>query len=454
MKISDYITMSIANLGRQKLRTFLTVSSIVIGATLISLVYSVIPGIEHFLDLQLNTLSSPKLIQIYPSGERPGQAILSSFGEGPQEYQEGNGGIFATLEEKFTDEDLDKIREIDGIKEVYVPPYPSVQYLRFDDQEKKFQSGLIFFYPRFLLENIDLVSGTYFDNEDKGKAIIAYEYVEALGFQSPDELIGKKLKLHVVQSTLVSTLQASEYTNFGSTDLATAPNVTENDFEVEIVGVAEKTILTTIVFITYEDAKQMTLFAAGGDEEMAENGLGRSEAWVEIDDPSHALEIDRKITDLGFSGMTFDESKNVLNDIFGILTMIFSSFGVLAMAVSSLGILNTLVMAVYDRTREIGVMKAIGATKRNIAILFTIEAGLIGFIGGIIGIVLGYSISELLNYIGHKTVLSSFETLDISNISPLLLLGLAISTVVATIAGIYPALRAARLNPIAALRYE
>jgi putative ABC transport system permease protein len=99
-------------------------------------------------------------------------------------------------------------------------------------------------------------------------------------------------------------------------------------------------------------------------------------------------------------------------------------------------------------------MKAIGARKKHIAILFTFEAAWIGTFGGIIGTAIGFGLAEILDIWGQKTVLSAFESLDLSNISPLLLLGIAISVVVSTLAGIYPAIRASNLDPVEALRYE
>lgn len=451
MKFGDIIKISFSNLFRQKLRTILTIISIVIGTTLISIVYSVIPGVNNFLNLQFETLSSPRMIEIYATPERPGEHAFGGLGSGPQEYEEGDGGgsRFDLLSSSFKDEDIESIKSIDGVENYYDFPMPSVKYLYLEEQGKKYSSSFVMYYPPFLLENLEIVVGRKLTDNDKAKAVVSYQYLGSFGIDNPDDIIGKKLIMNVEQ-----TSQDIESSIGMPQDIDANAQIPSKEFEFEIVGVSEKTMLSSVIYVPFEDALEMTKFARGTEEVLTDNDPQRFVGVVEINNPERAEEILEKIEELGFSGMTYEQSKNVVNDILGVLTVIFSSFGVLAIAVSSFGILNTLVMAVYERTREIGILKAIGARKMHIAVLFTIEAALIGFIGGIIGLILGFGVSEILNFLGHKTFLSSFETLDLSNITPLLLLAPVISTVVATIAGIYPAFRASRLDPVKAIRFE
>ena len=122
---------------------------------------------------------------------------------------------------------------------------------------------------------------------------------------------------------------------------------------------------------------------------------------------------------------------------------------------ASIGIINTLMMAIYERTREIGVMKAVGATEGTIRLLFTVEGGALGFLGGVIGVSVGFALGMLLNIIGSRTFLSDFPTLNMSVFYPGLIFGvIGLTTAISLLAGLYPASRAAGLDPVEALRYE
>jgi putative ABC transport system permease protein len=459
MRIIDYVKISFQNLFRQKVRTLLTIFSIVIGATLITLVYAVIPGFERFFNIQFNMLSVPELVEVTPSQERPGRDILGGLGKNPQEYDESDvSGSFDWELGSFKDADIEKIRSLNGVKAVYESVFPGVDYVRLEGEEKKFETGFVFFYPKFVLQNIDLVAGRYIENGETGKAVIANQYLNSFGIENPNDIIGKKINLHIAQIPGTDTYDTSsiDEVELSSDMLQSSEEVepSEKEVEFEIVGVTEKTIISSVVFIPYEDGVEMVRYIKNDEGAFTDKDNLRQYLAVELTDASYAEEVDRKIEELGFSASTFEENKGLLNDIFNVITIIFSSFGVLAMAVSSLGILNTLIMAVMERTREIGVMKAVGATKKNIAIMFTLEAAFIGFWGGMIGLGLGYGLAEIVNIVSHNTFLEAFETLDLSNVTPLLVLGPAISTIVSTLAGIYPSVRASKLDPVEALRYE
>jgi putative ABC transport system permease protein len=153
-----------------------------------------------------------------------------------------------------------------------------------------------------------------------------------------------------------------------------------------------------------------------------------------------------------------------MNTIFLVIQGIFGGIGGIALIVAAFGIANTMLMAIYERTREIGLMKAVGATNRDVMTIFLTEAGAIGLLGGIGGILLGVSGGALIDliagtYLATQAVQSGADAADvvISIIhTPLWLpiFALVFSSLVGVISGVYPAVRAASLDPIAALRYE
>jgi putative ABC transport system permease protein len=159
---------------------------------------------------------------------------------------------------------------------------------------------------------------------------------------------------------------------------------------------------------------------------------------------------------MGFSAFSLlDISKSLLT-FFRVLDLLLGIFSSLALAVATLGIVNTLVMAVLERRREIGILKALGAADGDVKQLFFVEAGVMGFLGGILGTVLGWLIGRTLtlgtNIYLHRQNLPSVE---ISSVPLwLALFGIGFAVAVSLIAGLYPASRAARLDPVQALRYE
>ncbi len=177
---------------------------------------------------------------------------------------------------------------------------------------------------------------------------------------------------------------------------------------------------------------------------------------VRVKDPGKVAQVQDAINKMGFRTFSVLDATKSLRRFFTVLDLFLGIFGSLALAVATLAIINTLVMAVLERRREIGVMKAIGASDRDVKRLFFAEAGAMGFFGGILGIGLGFAIGKAINlgtavYMHHHQLPSEAVW-----ILPPWLIGAAIafSIVVSLLAGLYPASRAARLDPVQTLKYE
>ncbi|HME13550.1 MAG TPA: FtsX-like permease family protein, partial [Candidatus Acidoferrum sp.] len=177
---------------------------------------------------------------------------------------------------------------------------------------------------------------------------------------------------------------------------------------------------------------------------------------VRVKDPGKVAAVQDAISQMGFRTFSVLDATKSLRRFFTVLDLFLGIFGSLALAVATLAIINTLVMAVLERRREIGVMKAIGASDQDVKKLFFTEAGAMGFFGGVLGILLGFAIGKAINFgtgiYLHRHQLPAEAVWSM----PSWLVGAAIafSIVVSLLAGLYPASRAARLDPVQTLKYE
>lgn len=175
---------------------------------------------------------------------------------------------------------------------------------------------------------------------------------------------------------------------------------------------------------------------------------------VNVDEMSNVVDIQTKIADMGYEANSNAEWIESEQKQMGYVQAVLGGIGAVSLFVAAIGITNTMMMSIYERTKEIGVMKVLGCDLRNIRSLFLLEAGFIGFIGGVIGLGLSYSISMIIN----KIASSANSYMDISSISRippwLALLSLVFAILVGMVAGFFPALRAMKLSPLAAIHTE
>jgi putative ABC transport system permease protein len=177
---------------------------------------------------------------------------------------------------------------------------------------------------------------------------------------------------------------------------------------------------------------------------------------VRVGSPNQVPPVEDAIKKLGFNAFSLVDATRSMRQFFAVLDGFLAIFGSLALAVASIGIVNTLVMAILERRREIGIMKAIGASDADVRGLFFAEAGAMGLVGGAAGVTLGWVIGRLINF-GTNIYLERqhFPPAQIWSVPLWLVLSaIAFSIVVSLLSGLYPAARAARLDPVQALRYE
>jgi putative ABC transport system permease protein len=177
---------------------------------------------------------------------------------------------------------------------------------------------------------------------------------------------------------------------------------------------------------------------------------------VRAKSPSLVAPLEASIKNMGFNAFSLLDASKSLQTFFSVFDSLLGIFGSLALAVATLGIVNTLVMAILERRREIGVLKALGAADSDVQQLFFVEAGVMGLLGGIFGVGFGWVLGRAITA-GTNLYLKrqNLNPIDLSYVPWwLVICGLIFAVIVSLLAGLYPASRAAKLNPIDALRYE
>lgn len=176
-----------------------------------------------------------------------------------------------------------------------------------------------------------------------------------------------------------------------------------------------------------------------------------SQIYVDVDDMENVTEVQNAINAMGYQASSNAEWVQAMQTQYGYVQLVLGGIGAVSLLVAAIGITNTMMMSIYERTKEIGIMKVLGCDLRNIQMMFLMEAGFIGFIGGIVGLGFSFAISILINQI----VASMGNMMTLSYIPPwLALLSLVFAILVGMIAGFFPSLRAMRLSPLAAIRNE
>jgi putative ABC transport system permease protein len=257
--------------------------------------------------------------------------------------------------------------------------------------------------------------------------------VDALGFASPDDAIGK-----------VVTFGIPDYLGV------------MHDHEATIVGVQNETLFGESVTLGHGLTDALLEIQNTGRPQSVRPGYIAANATFSSDaTDAQVAAIKADLADQGFAALTVKDQIGTVQTVIDAIVGVLNAFAVIALIAAAFGIVNTLLMSVQERTREIGLMKAMGMSGRSVFVLFSAEAVFIGFLGSAIGAVVAAVVGSLISGALSRTVLSGLEGLNVMQFAPssIGLIMLAVMAI-AFLAGTLPARQASRQNPIDALRYE
>ena len=421
MKLLDLLRTANRNLSRSKLRTFLTVSAIFVGAFTLTLTTALGSGAQQYLDRQLGNVSAPGVFYVTPKAETAG----FSTGDDVKEYDETKSASGSQFTATLTDSDVDKLSEVGGVKEAQ--PYYSISgsYLARDANGKKFTAGGLTQYNGLAL---DLAAGSLMSDTDTGKIILPDNYLEPLGFSSADQAVGKTVMI-------------------GYKDLQQKPLTKQ----VTVSGVMRKSFITqNDIYIDFTTAQDIAK-SQGQDKRFLA-------AMVAFSDTAASSEEAQKkaLTAAGnFEAVSLKEQIKTITTIISAITTALNVVGVIALFAASFGIINTLLMSVYERTQEVGLMKALGMHRAKVFSLFAVEAVLVGFWGSVIAVLAGWGVSNLVSQWASNNFLKDFDGFTLLVVTPAnAVFVVLLIMLIAFVAGTFPAIKASRLNPIEALRSE
>jgi putative ABC transport system permease protein len=312
--------------------------------------------------------------------------------------------------------------------------------------------------------SFDGMQGRFFSSPAANEAILQVEFAKDLS-EKTNSLLGQEVILRYAERQALAPNATDTPGSAGQP--SGGFSVVPRDLRLKIVGVVETE--PAAGYGGYGNARLLmplgtaaTLRAAQVNDlrDIVRDSSAHKTAYpslsVRARSPSHVEALESSIKTLGFNTFSLLDASKSLRTFFSVFDLLLGIFGSLALAVATLGIVNTLVMAILERRREIGILKALGAADSDVQQLFFFEAGVMGLLGGIIGVLFGWLLGRALTF-GTNAYLhrQNLNPIELSSVPWWLVLSaLAFAVLVSLAAGLYPASRAAKLNPVDALRYE
>lgn len=446
MKISDLLKMGLRSLLRRKIRTILTVLGVVIGCLFIIITISIGHGMDKSFETQVKEYGSLTTITVDTYGHI---------------YDE-DGNWAGSQEQKLDKNLLEQIKAIDHVRAVTPVIYINGQY--YSGRYESWADITVMDSTTFEdFEFPELSFGEYPNEEDNSAIVFGFYQPWEFYESNPTSWFNRKYKqIDLQKDRIVFKFNEWEYKRNEKKREYSLPlkNVakmveTKSEFDYSVymdLAYFEKIYRQYCDTLTLNDRKKAMKVL----EEYRQIRLN-------VDNIDNVEEVQDKIRELGFQSTSLLQYLKPTIEASKTLQLIFFFLGAVSMFVSAISIANTMVMSIYERTKEIGIMKVLGCMVKDIRLLFLFEAGMIGFIGGVVGVGFSYLASYLINKYGQPlfgALMTGGQPMgDVAatySIIPIYLplLGLGISVVVGLLSGYFPARRATKISAIEAMRTE
>lgn len=418
MKFIDALATAQTNLRRSKLRTFLTIFAIVIGTFTLAMTTAFGQGLQAIVSAQLQAYSSPNLVvaTVAQNSNTPVGTVPAYQGRAT-----GTGeGKLPTMNQR----DIDVIKTIPHVQAAYPDYRVNADYIEYGGG--KYLVSLAALYPG---SQVAPVAGSL-PADGSQSILLPYPYIKTFGASQGSDLVGKSVTVHL-------TNQRNP--------------LKQEDAAMTIAGFSADTVHTPDAFVPVGTLVSLANFQSNNAPTFTGVGIVTDHVLSASEDQSLKSALSAK----GYDSQTYRDHQAEFKRPLQIVQYGLDGFAGIALLAAVIGIINTLLMAVFERTQEIGLMKALGMRRSGIFWLFITEALTIGFWGGVIGVGLAIALGRIANSI---LIHGIFKGITATNLLifplPYMLAIIGGALALGVLAGAFPALRAARLDPIDALRHE
>ena len=445
MRPFDLLRLIVGNLSRRKARVALTAIGVVIGTAAVVILVSLAIGLQKSANEQLYGIGDLTQIQVSPSYGGEGAVPVAVGGGGGKV----GGGTSTGLPKLLTNSALDELRAITGVESVIPREYLAASGMI---KYQKLEAGInIIGVDISDLASLGIEASQGATTLARGAVVIGVMVPQ--NFYDPHARPGQDPPPHPELMDQQIQMVVSKYDANGVE--------TRKNLSLRVTGVLKETRGESdwTVYMPLDQVKLINEWSQ--NRRINYNKEGYSQVIVKVSDVDKVLDISDQITKMGFQAFTPQSFVQGINNFYKVLQIIFGGVGAIALLVAAIGIANTMAMSILERTREIGLMKAVGATNRDVLAIFLGEAAGIGFLGGLGGVIVGWLAGQAINiiaivYLAGQASAQGGVPPSVAVYTPswLPIFALVFSTFIGMLSGLYPALRAATMIPVLALKYE
>ena len=491
MSFLDILHLALRNLRQAKLRAALTTMGVIVGVAVIVTMVSFGLGLQRNMLARFKALDLFNEIQVFGRGLGNLAGALDRNGRRDEgERRNGRQRPDKNPTRILDDAGVAEIAKIPGV--AYVEPNVSFStYVRSNGRVlSQFVGGANI--PNAASRFQQFVAGRMIAAPTADEAVVSERFTRDFGYDKPADAVGKTLEFLAPPTEKKSEKKKRETTDeeapnfFGiplddqGLDESDSASIESHAFRIAGVlnteikegagqGGLRGLLPGANVYIPLQTAHAWSVQHRGPMGQVAlalarqggALGEGQTEGYdsavVRVTNPVVLTDVRKRLTELGFGSFSIVDELDQIRTLFLIIDSVLGLLGGISLLVASFGIANTMIMSILERTREIGIMKAIGAEDREIKLIFFVEAAVIGVFGGAIGTLVAWGIDGAANRLAYRFVLKPQGAgfVDFFSLPPYLSFGaIAFALIVSILAALYPAARAARIDPVRALRHD